>query len=266
MSSHNRDGFDRAKYTFNCNLMGGDTEEEHIRLLLDALPASYRRMNCERERPDCEVEIEGEEVGIEHTRLMKESQRARDRYIHNVSAEGEEVHKSKGLAPARVRPDFSTTADLDLSDAERIAQTLVDVVEHRMPQPSEENEITKGSGAFSLPGVVSSLIVKRRPWINTAEWVPSLGKFVSEIPLSMIRECVEEKSYKREGYEEFEQMWLVMVFNQTLLPNSAWFSVPDSTTAAQPDSNFDRVFLLDVSAKRAYPLSNLLGSADERPS
>lgn len=246
--------------------MRGDTEEGHIRLLLDTLPISYRRMNCDRERPDCEVEIQGKEVGIEHTRLMKEAQRARDRYIHNVSSEGEEVHRSSGLAPARVRPDFLTTADLDLSNAEGIARTLVDVVEHEMPQPGEERKITRGRGAFSLPDVVSSLTVKRRPWINSVEWVPSLGTFVSEIPSSMIQERVEEKNDKRESYEEFGQMWLVMVFNQPPLPNSAWFSVPDSTTVVQLDSSFDRAFLLDVSAKRAYPLSDLLGSADESPS
>jgi hypothetical protein len=165
-----------------------------------------------------------------------------------------------------VRLNFLTTAELDLNNTEKVARALVDVVGHRMPQPNGERKITRGSGTFSLPEAVSGLRITRRPWISTAEWIPPLGAFVPEIPSPMIWDRVEEKNCKYEGYEKLSQMWLVMVFNQPPLPNSAWFSVPDSTTVAPSDTKFDRVFLLDVSAGRAYRLSNLFDPSDERPS
>lgn len=225
---------------------GTEEEKLHIGAFLYELPPDVREWDDEREQPDAEVEFEnGQRVGIEHTRLMHEKKRARDRNINDIAAQAQTICRHMNLPPSIVTLYFSRQADLNSANTQSLGDRIAKIVSKEYPEAGEHNVIKTSSGDTKLPAEVSGIDIRRTSIHDDVYCRVGHGAFPDDAT-PVLRESIRKKDDRYPKYQKFEQMRLLTVYNQPSLSNSAWFSVPEEITSEQFCTKFDRLFLMDA--------------------
>ncbi len=236
-------------------------ERWHLEIFQECYPDISDMDYISDENPDFILESKDRMLGIEHRRIVKpadsngfslmQEERVQERTV-NLACEN--FFKSTGKF-VEVTISFANRTKIN---AKNLAPKIAEIVRNNIPEENDFISIRKYDGFKKiLPDDVSKIRIYNSAKLDGNYWTFDGAGFQTDLDPEWIKSAIDEKNQKLPNYKanhpECSQFWLLLV-KHGFRPSS-WFDIPDSILQIQFESDFDKVFLLDVQKRNYYDLS-----------
>lgn len=236
-------------------------ERWHLKIFQECYSEISNMDSISGENPDFILKDESESIGIEHRRIVKPP----DKKGFSLKHEEEVQQKTVNLACEFFYKSTGKFVEVTISfasrtkiNAKKLADKIAKIVENNIPEENKFKFIEKYDSDFNkkLPDELSNIRIYNSTNLKGNYWAYDSAGFQSELDLDWIKNAIDEKNRKlpnyRKNHPECTQFWLLLV-KHGFRPSS-WFKIPEDIVKITFESDFDKVFLLDVQKRRYYSL------------
>jgi hypothetical protein len=228
-------------------------KKQEERLCLDCFKAAWAEFPPgtirESETPDFLVSSERAIVGIEVTRLFRETVppkaplQIRESVLQNIVQTAKQIHIDNRQPPVCVSAFFSPHHDFRKRDILENAKSLAEIVARNLPEIGEREEEFDGTNRHYFPETIHHVIVRRYPEIQENFWSAPEAAFCPKSGAELLQAAIKRKegTYER-CRSQCDQAWLLLVADAGRL--SSIVSLTDAALRHVYVSRFDRAFLM----------------------
>jgi hypothetical protein len=235
-------------------------EEWVVRLLFSILGIGpIRALRRGNPAPDLVADFDDQQVALEVTEIFAPSDRARvpyqavENYRQQLLETCEVDWHRHGNPAVEVHVHFNPSVTILKNQIGALGSQLCQAVVAHLPSADgyAELEFDWDRRDSFLPEQVAAIHVVRFPEGDRSHWLGADAGFIAPLTPALLQDRIDRK--RRGNYREgTAASWLVIVADGRRI--SGTFSISDSVTEHRYQTQFDRVFLLEIFSKRAFEL------------
>jgi hypothetical protein len=247
-----------------------EIERWHLERFKDAYPLFPTGRTWFDDEPDMYVQTQKGILGIEHTRLIRETFRAPRSKVALVpkeqeSLQGRIVNRAWDIFRKTAGPSlivnvrFDDSVKLSKKDVPVIAEKLAQLVRHIPLSKLEGSSLVIHRQYYNhyhpgaIPQAIQVVYIFEVEKDELSSWAHAGGGVVPSLSAETIREEINKKDKLVGKYrKKCDAVWLVVVEEGPSL--SSYFEIPDETVSRTYHSEFDKVFLFRNHSSTVYQL------------
>ncbi len=235
-------------------------ERWHLKIFQDCYPEISVMSTIPNENPDFILKSNDMTLGVEHSRIVKPA----DKKGFSLMQEEQVQQKTLNLACEIFFKNTGKFLEVTVTfigqtriNAKNLAPQIAEIVEAYIPEEDDSRILEKYDGINRiLPEEINRIRIFNSNKLIGNYWTFDGAGFQTELHPDWIRNAIDRKNQKlsnyKENHPECSQFWLLLV-KHGFRPSS-WFNIPDSINQIEFESEFDRVFLLDVQKRHYFDL------------
>jgi hypothetical protein len=199
------------------------------------------------ERPDFLIESANETLGIEITRLFRETPPGRkslqeqESLVAQIVKTARAAFEAKGLPPAWVTIHFDFNFNRSRRDIQPTANAISNLVAVNFPSGDEAVDIRRWTNEDIFPLGIDLISVHRLKR-SSGHWHAPHGSFVPKVEPLQIQKILNNKSPRVQIYrKKCDRIWLVMIVDR--FTSSMFSLIPEETLEHSYSHQFDSAFL-----------------------
>ncbi len=230
-------------------------ERRAIESFLNSLGISAGPALTDGEKPDFVLHLNGRSIGIEHTRVHRQScgvdgddklpnEREQEALQDAVVRQAQERFEADGGPPLLTSIHFN--GPIPMARVRPLSEAIAERIKRALPTNNELKTLRRDRDVEwqTFPKEVGYIHLYSFPEIDESRWTPSVATWVPRIPPSALGGLINTKEYRLPSFDPAcDEFWLVLVAEGNRA-SSLMHLVDDCTPGA--GSRFDRVYYHDL--------------------
>jgi len=220
-------------------------------------PDGKLRIGTPPKEPDIVITTEQGDIGIEITRFYREegfsfsASQAQESLKEKIIIKSKRKYEDEGNPPLIVSIIWSAGVEIDKRSVDRISDNLKSLIVNNIPEIGES--VVELEEYSSLSDEIAAIRINRIEEFTENDWHNSYGDFICDCTPERIQQIINKKNTKVSNYRgSFSSLWLLIVSVWEL---SSAAKITEETLNFRYTSNFDRVFLFDITNGRIEELN-----------
>jgi hypothetical protein len=196
------------------------------------------------------------DIGIEITRFYQEegfsssALQAQESLKEMIILKSKRKYEEEENPPLIVSIIWSAGVEINKGLVDRISDNLKSLIFNKIPEIGESVELEEYG---SLSDEIAAIRIYRIEEFTENDWHNSYGDFICDCTPERIQQIINKKNTKVSNYRgSFSSLWLLIV---SVCELSSAAKITEETLNFRYTSNFDRVFLFDITNGRIEELN-----------